>query len=57
MTVFEKVKTMNKDEFSEFCSMLYSKAWHDGTELVDDEGWVRVCLADTDYDYLMENLE
>ena len=57
MSVFEKVRSMNKDEFTEFCLMIYRKAWHDGVELVDDDTWIYHRLADFDYEQFLDEFE
>lgn len=46
LTVYEKVKTMTKEEFTEFMLSFYWKAWHDGEYLVDDSLWIKERMAD-----------
>lgn len=48
MTIYESVMKMNKEQFSKFCFSLYNKGWFDRAENLDDEDWVRFCMADYD---------
>ena len=53
-TVFEAIKEMSKEEFSEFVYSIYNKGWFDGKKNVDDEDWIYNCLADYPMDKLKE---
>lgn len=57
MTVFEKVKTMSKAEFTDFMTKVYAKARYDGMNHEDDVLWIYWKLADCDYDWFCKNFE
>lgn len=46
MTVFEKIKKMNKKELGEFVRRVYNCGWFDRADSKDDELFYGRCLMD-----------
>ncbi len=54
MSVFEKLKNMEKEEMGEFVRMVYNRGWYDGANRVDDELFFGVHLLEQDESVLEE---
>lgn len=56
MSIYEASNAFTKQQFIEFCEMLYNKGRMDGAMLVDDLPWIRNRLADWPHD-MMDEIE
>lgn len=56
MSVFEKLKNMEKEGLGEFIRMVYNIGWHHGAHGIDDELFYGVHLLEQD-ESVLEGLE